>query len=200
MDSIRAVTVYCSSSKNLDPIYYTAGAALGRAIALQKWDLVYGGNHVGLMGTLADAARGAGGRVIGITPQLFVDQGVGDHQCDELVITHNMRDRKAMLEQRGDAFVALPGGLGTFEEIFDIVVHRQLGYHQKPIVLLNVAGYYDPLIQMIQNGVEKKFIRMEPRHLFLTAPTVESVIAFLRTPRHDRATAASNPATSSAAE
>jgi cytokinin riboside 5'-monophosphate phosphoribohydrolase len=200
MESIRAVTVYCSSSKSLDPIYYAAGAALGRAIAREKWDLVYGGNHVGLMATLADAARAAGGRVVGITPQLFIDQGVGDTQCDELVITENIRDRKAILEQRGDAFVALPGGLGTYEEIFDIVVHRQLGYHDKPIVLLNVDGYYDPLIQLIEHGVEKRFIKMDPARLFLLAPTVDSVIAFLRSPMHLRHTRGGNAATSSAAE
>jgi uncharacterized protein (TIGR00730 family) len=200
MESIRAVTVYCSSSKHLDPIYYTAGAALGRAIALEKWDLVYGGNHIGLMATLADAARAAGGRVIGITPQLFIDKGVGDHQCDELVITKNLRDRKAMLERRGDAFVALPGGLGTLEEIFDIVVHRQLAYHTKPIVLLNIDGYYDPLIQLIQRGVEKRFIKMEPKRLFLTAPSVESVIAYLRSPKAQRSMPASDTASCSAAE
>jgi uncharacterized protein (TIGR00730 family) len=162
--------------------------------------LVYGGNHIGLMATLADAARAAGGRVIGITPQLFIDQGVGDHQCDELVITENMRDRKAMLERRGDAFVALPGGLGTFEEIFDIVVHRQLGYHSKPIVLLNIDGYYDALLQLIQTGVEKKFIRIEPKRLFLTAPTVDSVIAFLRSPKNGRHSTPADAAASSAAE
>jgi len=201
MDSIRAVTVYCSSSKALDPIYYAAGSALGRAIAAQKWDLVYGGNHVGLMATLADAARAAGGRVIGITPKLFVDQGVGDSKCDELVVTENMRDRKAMLEQRGDAFVALPGGLGTFEEIFDIVVHRQLGYHDKPIVLLNIDGYYDCLIQLIENGVQKRFIKIQPENLFLLAPTVESVIAYLRSPNHTaQHFQPARPANTSAAE
>jgi uncharacterized protein (TIGR00730 family) len=200
MESIRAVTVYCSSSKSLDPVYYAAGTALGTAIAQEGWDLVYGGNHVGLMGTLADAARAAGGKVIGVTPQLFVDQGLGDSACDELIVTDNLRDRKAILESRADAFVAMPGGLGTFEEIFDIVVHRQLGYHQKPIVLLNVDGYYDSLIQMIQDGVEKRFIRIESRKLFVTAPTVESVIACLRSPKHYRTTPQVNAATSSATE
>jgi uncharacterized protein (TIGR00730 family) len=135
-----------------------------------------------------------------VTPQLFVDKGVGDDQCDELIITENLRDRKAMLEMRGDAFVALPGGLGTFEEIFDIVVHRQLGYHKKLIILLNTAGYYDPLIQMIQEGVEKHFIKIESRRLFVVAPTVESAIAGLRSPRHIRAAPSVDPATSSAGE
>jgi uncharacterized protein (TIGR00730 family) len=200
MESIRAVTVYCSSSTTLDLVFYAAGKALGSAIAREGWDLVYGGNHVGLMATLADAARLAGGRVIGVTPQLFVDKGVGDDKCDELIITENLRDRKAMLETRGDAFVALPGGLGTFEEIFDIVVHRQLGYHKKPVILLNIAGYYDPLIQMIQDGVEKHFIKIESRRLFVVAPTVESAIACLRSPRHFQAAANVDPVTSSAAE
>jgi uncharacterized protein (TIGR00730 family) len=138
--------------------------------------------------------------VIGITPKIFIDQGVGDSKCDELVITENIRDRKAMLERRGDAFVALPGGLGTFEEIFDIVVHRQLGYHNKPIVLLNIDGYYDPLMQLIEHGVEKRFIRMEPARLFIMAPTVESVISYLRSPKQSRPARVANSATSSAAE
>jgi uncharacterized protein (TIGR00730 family) len=200
MESIRAVTVYCSSSKSLDPVYYAAGNALGAAIAREGWSLVYGGNHLGLMGALADAARKAGGKVIGVTPQLFVEKGFGDDKCDELIITDNLRDRKATMEKRGDAFIALPGGLGTFEEIFDIVVHRQLGFHTKPIVLLNIDGYYDPLIEMIQSGVEKHFIKVESCRLFVTAPSVDAAIACLRSPRHFRMHSAVDPATSSAAE
>jgi uncharacterized protein (TIGR00730 family) len=200
MESIRAVTVYCSSSKSLDPVFYAAGAALGSAIAREGWTLVYGGNHLGLMAKLADAARNAGGKVIGVTPRLFVDKGFGDDKCDELIVTENLRDRKAMMEKRGDAFVALPGGLGTFEEIFDIVVHRQLGFHTKPIVLLNIDGYYDPLLQMIQEGVEKHFIKIESRRLFLMAPSVDSAIACLRSRSHFRVEPEVDAATSSAAE
>src|SRR5687768_6711291 len=123
---IRAVTVYCSSSKSVPAVYFTAAAEMGRAIAGEGWALVYGGNAVGCMGALADAARAAGGRVIGVTPQLLVDHGIADRQCHELIVTATMRERKALLERRADAFIALPGGLGTFEEVFEILVGRTL--------------------------------------------------------------------------
>src|SRR6266404_1290619 len=122
--SIRCVTVYCSSSSTVAPAYFDAAAEVGRALAENSWALVYGGNSVGLMKTVADAARASGGRVVGITPQLMVDKGIHDSLADELVITNDMRDRKALMEERGDAFLTLPGGLGTFEEIFEIIVGK----------------------------------------------------------------------------
>ena len=200
MAPIRSVTVYCSSSRTLDQIYYRAGELLGGEIARAGWDLVYGGNRVGLMQAVADGARGAGGRVIGITPQLFVDQGYGDSLCDELIVTENLRDRKAMLEQRGDAFIALPGGLGTFEEIFDIITHRQLGYHDKPIVLVNINGYYDALIDLIERGVAEHFIKIQSRKLFITAPTIHAAICHLRHGTPSRSPRAPELIASSAAE
>lgn len=180
MGCINAVTVYCASSKSVPPVYFQAAAELGRAIAEQHWTLVYGGNAVGCMGALADAARAAGGKVVGITPQLLVDHGIADRLCDELIVTTGMRERKALLEQRGDAFIALPGGLGTFEEVFEILVGRTLGYHEKPIVLLNVAGYYDPLLAMIEHGIEHRFIRPVAREAYFVARSVDEAIRFLR--------------------
>src|SRR5678816_3743091 len=118
------------------------------------------------MGTLASACRDAGGKVIGVTPKLFCEKGVVDQRCDELLITDGMRDRKAIMEERGDAFVALPGGLGTFEEIFEIICGKQLAYHNKPIVLLNIDRYYAPLIAMIDHGVEQNFIKPKARELY----------------------------------
>jgi uncharacterized protein (TIGR00730 family) len=176
----RAITVYCSSSKSVPRVYFQAAEELGRAIAAERWTLVYGGNAVGCMGALADAARAAGGRVVGVTPQLLVDHGIADHACHELVVTATMRERKALLEQRGDAFVALPGGLGTFEEVFEILVGRTLGYHQKPAVLLNVAGYYDPLLAMIEHGIEHRFIRPVAREAYVVANTVHEAMRILR--------------------
>src|SRR5437016_4730540 len=133
--SIRAITVYCSSSNEVASAYFDAARELGRAIASNGWKLVYGGNNVGLMGALADAVRAGGGKVIGVTPQIFIDHGLDDRECEELLVTECMRTRKAAMEARGDAFVALPGGLGTLEELFEIIVGRQLGFHTKPIVL-----------------------------------------------------------------
>jgi cytokinin riboside 5'-monophosphate phosphoribohydrolase len=177
---IHAVTVYCSSSRTIDPVFFDAGEELGAALARNGWALVYGGNHIGLMGVLADAVRAAGGKVIGITPQLMVDKGVADEQADELIVTDSMPHRKQLMEQRGDAFIALPGGLGTFEEIFEIIVGRQLRFHTKPVVLLNIDGYYDPLLQMIEHGIERRFIKAKARELYYVAADVAAAMEHLR--------------------
>lgn len=173
---IQTVTVYCSSSSRVDRAFVESAKDLGSAIARQGWKLVYGGNNAGLMATLADAARAAGGKVIGVTPQLFVDKGCTDQKCDELIVTSGMRDRKAMMEERGDAFITLPGGLGTFEELFEIVCGKVLGYHAKPIVILNINGYYDPLLAMIEHGIEHHFIKPKARDLWTVATSVEAAI------------------------
>ncbi|HEY1628236.1 MAG TPA: TIGR00730 family Rossman fold protein [Tepidisphaeraceae bacterium] len=180
MSPIRSVTVYCSSSRKVARVYQDATAELGAAIAAQGWSLVYGGNDTGLMGILANAARSANGKVIGVTPRLFVDNGVADNKCDELLVTDSMRDRKAIMEQRGDAFIALPGGLGTLEEWFEIVTGRQLKYHSKPVVLLNVAGFYDPLLKMIDDGIAANFVRPMAKTLFSAPATVEAAIEYIR--------------------
>jgi len=170
---IRAVTVYCSARENVDRVYFDTATRLGAAIAGKGWQLVYGGNDLGLMGALANAARAAGGKVIGVTPRLFVDQGVADQKCDELIITDTMRQRKEVVEQRGDAFIALPGGLGTLEEFFEILVGRMLGLHDKPIVLLNVADFYAPLLGMLEHAIEQRFVKPSARQFFHVAGSVE---------------------------
>jgi cytokinin riboside 5'-monophosphate phosphoribohydrolase len=197
---IRAVTVYCSSSKSVDAIYFDAAAQLGRAIARGGWILVYGGNNVGCMGALAEGARQAGGRVIGITPQLLVDRGIADERCDELVVTASMRERKELLERRADAFVALPGGIGTFEELFEIIVGRHLGCHRKPIIILNVGGYYGPLLEMIAHAIRARFIRGRFEDLFHISATVEDAVAYLQRQHVDAPAAAPAPAPTAAAE
>ena len=179
MPGIRSVTVYCSSSSDIARDYFIAGTELGAALARSGWTLVYGGNRSGLMAAVADAARAAGGKVVGVSPQLMVDQGIGDDACDELVVTSGMRERKALLEQRADAFIALPGGLGTFEELFEVLVARLLGYHDKPIVVLNTAGYFDPLLAMIEHGIEQRFIKQKARDAYHVAATVTAAIEFL---------------------
>ena len=173
---IRSITVYCSSSSSVAEAYFEAGARVGQALAKNGWALVYGGNSVGLMKTVAGAVRLHGGKVVGITPQLMVDKGIHDALADELVVTNDMRDRKALMEERGDAFLTLPGGLGTFEEIFEIIVGKQLGYHDKAIVLLNINGYFTPLLQMIEHGIEQKFIKPRARSLYFVAQTVEEAV------------------------
>ena len=177
---IRSVTVYCSSSAAVARHYFDAAEQAGSAIAANHWNLVYGGNLVGLMKALADACRGAGGKVIGITPQLMVDKGIHDAHADELLITQSMRERKAIMEERADAFLTLPGGLGTFEEIFEIIVGKQLRYHDKPIALLNVAGYFDPLLAMIEHGIENHFIKPAARGLYFVASSVDDAVEYFK--------------------
>lgn len=172
--------MYCSSSRHVDRVYFDAAAELGAAIARAGWRLVYGGNRIGSMGALADAARAAGGRVTGITPRLLVDQGIADEHCDELVVTNGMRQRKALLEERGDAFIAMPGGLGTLEEFFEILVGRILGYHAKPIAILNAENYYGPLLTMIEHGIDGRFINRRAQSEFCVTQDVAQTIAFLK--------------------
>lgn len=133
------------------------------------------------MAAVAQSVRDAGGKVIGVTPQLMVDKGLSDTRADELIITNTMRDRKAIMEERGDAFIALPGGLGTFEEIFEIIVGKQLRYHDKPIVLLNISNYFGPLLEMIEHGIEQKFIKPAARELYYVTPSVTDAIQYLQT-------------------
>lgn len=178
---IKSITVYCSSSSAVDQCYVDAAIELGRAIAQNNWTLVYGGNSVGLMAHLADSVRANRGKVIGITPQLFIDKGVHDQLCDEFVVTECMRTRKAQMEARGDAYIAMPGGLGTFEEIFEIIVGKQLKYHNKPIVLLNINDYYQPMLDLIDQGIEQNFIKSKARDLFFVAPDVAGAIEHIRT-------------------
>ena len=177
---IHAVTVYCSSSKGVAQAYFEAAAELGTRIAKEHWLLIYGGNNIGCMGAMADAARAAEGKVIGITPKLLADHGIADRLCDELVITEDIRERKAIMEARGQAFITFPGGLGTLEEIFEIIVGKTLGYHNKPIVILNVAGFFDPLLAMIDHGIEQQFIKPWARQLFHVSLTVGDAIEFLK--------------------
>ena len=180
MPPIRAVTVYCSSSRDVAAAYFGAAQALGHDIAAAGWALVYGGNNLGLMDAVAGEARAAGGRVVGVTPRLMADKGIADRLCDELIVTETMRERKALLESRGDALVALPGGMGTFEELFEVLVGRLLGYHDKPIVLVNIAGYYQPLLDMIEHGMAQHFIKPKARRAYFVAQTVDEAVAYLQ--------------------
>jgi uncharacterized protein (TIGR00730 family) len=180
--AIHNVTVFCSSSPSVHPIYRDAATELGTEIVRRGWGLVYGGTRAGMMGVLANAVRAGGGKVIGITPQLFVDKGIADQAADELIVSTSFRDRKMLLEERGDALVALPGGLGTLEELFEAIVGKQLGYHAKPIVLVNIAAFFEPLLKLIDHGIELQFIPARARQLMFVAPTVAAAVEFLGQP------------------
>lgn len=188
MESPFAVTVFASSSERVDSIYFDAARQLGHAIAQSGWQLVYGGNRVGPMGAMADAARAAGGRVLGVTPQLFIDAGHGDHDCHELCIADSMRHRKQIMDERCDAFITLPGGMGTLEEFFEAVVGRQLNLHGKPVVLINLDGFYEPLLVMIHAGVARGFIRKSAWANVSVVDTVNDALAVLAEGRVHRGT------------
>lgn len=152
-DPAFSLCVYLGSRAGENPRFAQAATDVGRWIGERGGQLVYGGGRSGLMGTVAEATRLAGGRVVGVIPQALVDKELANQQCDELHIVASMHERKAMMAERCDAFVALPGGIGTFEELFEVWTWRQLGYHDKPVGLLNVDGYYDGLMAFLQTSV-----------------------------------------------
>ena len=153
-----SVCVYCGSRPGDNPAYTQVAQAVGQWIGAHQGQLVYGGGRSGLMGTVAEATRLAGGRVVGVIPQALVDKELANRQCDELHIVQTMHERKAMMAERSDAFLALPGGIGTFEELFEVWTWSQLGYHDKPIGLLDVAGYYQPLLAFLASSVQAGFM------------------------------------------
>lgn len=153
-----SICVYCGSRPGETPAYTEAATAVGQWIGKLGGQLVYGGGRTGLMGTVAEATRQAGGRVVGVIPQALVDKELANTACDELHIVANMHERKAMMAERSNAFLALPGGIGTFEEFFEVWTWRQLGYHDKPIGLLNTAGYYEHMLQFLGSSVASGFM------------------------------------------
>ncbi|MBW8720329.1 MAG: TIGR00730 family Rossman fold protein [Variovorax paradoxus] len=153
-----SICVYCGSRPGERPEFSQAAQAVGQWIGQHGGQLVYGGGRTGLMGTVAEATRLAGGRVVGIIPKALVDKELANPLCDELHVVDTMHERKAMMGERADAFIALPGGIGTFEELFEVWTWRQLGYHDQPIGLLNTAGYYDDLLAFLGKTVERGFL------------------------------------------
>ena len=153
-----SMCVYCGSKPGTDSLYAQAAVTVGQWIAAHGGQLVYGGGSGGLMGIVADAALAAGGRVVGIIPKALVEKEWAHHGCTELHIVENMHERKRMMAERADAFLALPGGIGTLEELFEVWTWRQLGYHDKPIGLLNTASYYDGLLAFLQHVVARQFM------------------------------------------
>lgn len=164
---MNAVCVFCGSSPGNDPAYAEAALTLGRTLAERDTTLVYGGGHVGLMGVVADAALGAGGEVIGVMPKSLVDREIGHAGLTKLHVVRSMHERKAMMSELSEGFVALPGGNGTLEEFFEVLTWAQLGEHHKPCGLLNVAGYYDPLLAVFDRMVDRAFLKDEHRKLVL---------------------------------
>jgi hypothetical protein len=173
-----SVAVYCSSSDDIDRRYFQDAEALGTALAEQGWRLVYGAGSVGLMGAVARATHAAGGKVYGVIPHAL-DRREVTYECDELLRVETMRERKALMEENADAFIALPGGFGTFEEILEVIVLKQLGYHDRSIVFVNTLNYWNPLIALFEETIRQHFARPTNRNLYKVVETPHEAIAYI---------------------
>jgi uncharacterized protein (TIGR00730 family) len=158
MDPAFSLCVYCGSRNGADPAFAGVAAEVGRWIGSHGGQLVYGGGNNGLMGVLAGAALAAGARVVGVIPRSMVEREWAKRECTELHIVDNMHQRKSMMAERADAFLALPGGIGTFEEFFEAWTWKQLGFHAKPVGVLNQGGYYDGMLAFLRHGVAQGFL------------------------------------------
>jgi cytokinin riboside 5'-monophosphate phosphoribohydrolase len=173
------IACYTSSSDVVERHYRDAAVTFGTLLARRGDELVYGGTAVGLMGALAAAVRSSGGRVTGVLPLLMRERGLADEACDELIVTDGMAARKQTMIERAEAFVALPGGFGTLEELFEVLTLKQLGYHDRAIVLLDVEGFFDPLLALFDHLFDGGFAKRAYEELYHVARTPEEAFAHL---------------------
>jgi hypothetical protein len=175
----KMLCVYCASSDRLDPKYAAAATAVGCEMARRGWDLVYGGGNVGLMGALARGVKTSGGRVVGVIPDFMKAKELAYAEADEMHTVMTMRERKLMMETRADAFLALPGGWGTLEEIMEILTLRQLDVLRKPVVFFNQDGFYDELLRFFDRMIGERFNKPSNLKLFSVATTIAEIFAQL---------------------
>lgn len=171
-----SICVYCGSKLGVSPQFAAVAAEVGRWIGQHGGQLVYGGGRNGLMGIVADSTRAAGGRVVGVIPKALVEREWAHTDCDELHVVDTMHERKRMMMERADAFVALPGGIGTFEELFEVWAWRQLGYHDKPIGILSSQGYYERMVVFMQQAVSDGFMGEWQMDLVRTGETAAPLL------------------------
>jgi len=181
MSSKKTLCVYCSSSNNLPEKFYVISKELGEKIALYNYDMVYGGTTVGMMGVIANNALKNGSQVIGVIPEKIEAFGLKHPELAKVVVTKDMRERKATMEKYADAFICMPGGFGTFEEVFEILVAKQLAYHNKPIIFVNFDGYYDNMIKMFDTVYENNFAKENMKDLYYIANNVDEIFEYLKT-------------------
>ena len=179
--SMNSICVFCSSSNSIDDVYFETATDLGHRIGQLGLGLVYGGASIGLMGAIARATHEKGGRVLGVIPEFFRDKDKNFEysKADELIIVETMRIRKAVMDERADAFIALPGGIGTLEEVIEILSMKQLGLTEKPLVFVNTNNFYDGLISNLQNMVDLKFAKSSTLELFAVCPDPSSALEFI---------------------
>ncbi len=176
---ISNVAVFCASADGTNPLYRSSAQALGRELAARGIGLIYGGARVGLMRAVAEAALNAGGHVVGVIPEVLVDLEVAHDGLSELHVTSTMHTRKALMGERSDAFIILPGGFGTFEEMFEVLAWQTLKLHDKPIILLNTAGFYDKLLDFLDHCVREGVLKPRNREILQVATDVEAVLRLL---------------------
>lgn len=174
-----SICVFCASSDRIAAPYFVQAQRLGEEMARRGHRLIYGGGQVGLMGTVARSIHNSGGTVLGVIPKRDDWSEVVYEAADVLIYTATMRERKAIMEQRADAFITLPGGIGTFEELLEILTLRHLGYHQKPVVLLDGHGYYEPLLRMLDRSIDEGFTRESLRDILHVAETVQDALDYV---------------------
>ena len=177
MSEIRRLAIFCGSNPGARPEYVESARSLGRLLCEREIGIVYGGSSVGLMAALADAMRDDLGDVIGVIPRMLVEREVANKALADLRIVESMHERKAMMAELADGFIALPGGIGTLEEFFEIWTWAQLGMHEKPCGLLNVAGYFDPLLQFLDRAVAEKFVREVHRKMVVVESDPVALLA-----------------------
>ena len=180
MADITSLCVYCGSSRRGPQGHHDAARQLGETLATNGIRMVYGGGSVGLMGIIADTVLHHGGEVVGVIPKFLEDLEVGHTECTELHVTGNMHDRKFKMATLADAFAILPGGLGTLDETFEILTWKQLELHDKPIVLVNIEGFWDPLTALIDAQIETNYVRAKHRSLYEVATNVADIIPTIR--------------------
>ncbi len=178
----KLLCVYCGSSMNLESRYYAAAEAVGRSMVANGWGLVYGGGNLGMMGSLARAVKDAGGHVVGVIPDFMRERELAYHQADELITVASMRERKRIMEERASAFLALPGGIGTLEELTEIMTLRYINRMNKPVVVFNQDGYYDDLLRFFERMTRERFKSPGLQALFSVAGRVEEVWPLLDAP------------------
>jgi len=177
--AIQNLAVYASSSDLIDPVFRDAARAIGHLIGERGYTLIYGAGSIGLMGVVARAVHERGGKVVGVIPEKLSAMEITYLEADELIVTTGMRDRKAIMEARADAFVAIPGGFGTLEELLEVLTLKQLDYHNKPIVILNTDGVYDGLLKQFDTLFDREFIRRDHMDLYHAADDVAGVFHYL---------------------
>lgn len=184
-NNVKCICIYGASSAELDPRYTDSVYALGLELAEKGYGLVFGGGDKGLMGAAARGVHDGGGYILGVAPSFFNVDGILYPECSEFIYTDTMRERKQIMEERSDAFIAVPGGLGTFEELFEMLTLKQLGRHEKAIVIYNALGYYDPMMRMIEAAIDENFAKPACRRLYKLAETPEEAVAYIENYKPD---------------